>query len=112
MRQMATSSPSTSTTASTARKSLTSSQKPRATAGNDSTKTSQLKNVCWTSSQPGLLTTSAVSPPSTITVDTAATTMPRRAWRRRAASRATRRSAAVLSGGGAASIARPPALGR
>jgi hypothetical protein len=56
-----------STTASTTRNSRTSSQKPRATSGNVSRKTSQLKNVSLTSSQPGLVTISRASAPRTMT---------------------------------------------
>ena len=56
MRANATSSPSTSTQISTTTNSLTSSQKPSSTSGNDALKSSQLKNVSFTFGQPSLVT--------------------------------------------------------
>src|SRR3954449_361168 len=65
----ATTSPTTRTQASTATKSLTSSQKPRRTAGKEALKSLQLKYVALTSSQPDDVTTIATSPPMTTNVD-------------------------------------------
>jgi hypothetical protein len=70
--------PSTSTIASTARKSLTSSQNPRRTSGNASRKAGHEKNVSRTSGQPWLVRMTVASVPSTTTVETALTTAARR----------------------------------
>ena len=88
-----------STSTSTTMKILTSSQKPRSTAGNDDRNTSQSKNVLCTSGHPGLVTMSSARPPSTTTDETAAIAAPRRARRRRAASRTRRASDAAVTAG-------------
>jgi len=48
-------------------------------SGNESLKTSTLKNVSRTSGHPGLVRISEVRPPMTTTVETAAIVWPRRA---------------------------------
>src|SRR3954451_1401438 len=82
---------------STTTNSRTSSQKPFSTCGNASLNALAEKNVSRTLDQPGLVTTSAVSSPSTSTVEPAESAAPRRARRRRAASRTARRSPGALT---------------
>ena len=93
VRTNATTIPSASTTTSTMQNSFTSSQKPDSTVGNDRLKSGHEKNVCLTASHPGLVTTMAISPPITTSVDAAAMAAPRRPRRRRAAALTARRLA-------------------
>ena len=72
MRISATTRPRTSTTISTTRNSLTSSQKPDRTSGKASLNALHEKKVSRTSGQPGLVSASAASPPRTMTDEIAA----------------------------------------
>ncbi len=87
--------------------SFTSSQKPFSTSGNERLKSGHEKNVCLTSSQPGLVTMIAISPPITTTVEMAAIAAPRRPRRRRAAARTACRLATTSAMPTAAQARRP-----